>query len=172
MIDGVPARVLVAALATFVPMAFEALRSRANERRLRARGAVEPAGDVYRIMAWAYPGAFLLMCVEGLWWGRDLDVAFAVGVATWTLSKGLKYAAITALGPFWSFRVLVIPGARLVARGPYRHLSHPNYVAIVGELLATALLAFAPATGPFATLAFGWLLRRRILVEERALGLR
>jgi methyltransferase len=172
MTDTVPARVLVALALTFVPMAVEAAYSRRQEARLRARGAVEPPDDVYPAMAWAYPGAFVAMTCEGWWWGRGIDAAFVAGVMVWGAGKALKYAAIRSLGPLWSFRVLVLPGAPLVARGPYRWLRHPNYVGIIGELVGTALMAFAPAAGPVCTLGFGWLLRRRVRVEERALGLR
>ncbi len=38
-----------------------------HERWLRARGAIERAGDVYRAMAWLYPLAFLAMGLEGAW---------------------------------------------------------------------------------------------------------
>jgi methyltransferase len=67
--------------------------------------------------------------------------------------------------------VLVLPGAPLVSGGPYRLVRHPNYVGVVGELVAMALLSGARITGPLAVLGFGWLLLRRIAAEERALGL-
>ena len=50
----------------FVPMLLEARRSAANERTLRARGAVEPADDVYRAMQLAYPACFLAMVAGGV----------------------------------------------------------------------------------------------------------
>ena len=48
----------------FIPMLFEARRSATNDRTLRARGAVEPADDVYRAMQLAYPACFLAMVLE------------------------------------------------------------------------------------------------------------
>ena len=45
-------------------MLLEARRSAANERTLRARGAVEPADDVYRAMQLAYPACFLAVVLE------------------------------------------------------------------------------------------------------------
>jgi methyltransferase len=74
------------------------------------------------------------------------------------------------LGPRWTFRVLVLPGAPLVRSGPYRLLRHPNYVAVIGEILAIAVALQAPAAGVIATLGFGWLIWRRIDVEKRALA--
>jgi len=87
-------------------------------------------------------------------------------------SKALKFWAIASLGGRWSFRVLVLPEAPLVTRGPYRFLRHPNYIAVMGELLSVALALAAPVTGTLALVTFAWLLSRRIACEERALGLR
>ena len=87
-------------------------------------------------------------------------------------SKALKTWAVVSLGRRWTYKVLVLPGAPLVTHGPYAFLRHPNYVAVLGELVGMALTMGAVLTGPAATAFFGWLLWRRILAEERALGMR
>ena len=156
----------------FVPMILEALISRRNEARLRAQGAKEPPGDVYGAMQVSYPGAFALMLAEGWLRGAGVDVWVAAGFTTFLGAKLLKYWAIMTLGERWAFRVLVPPGAPLIAAGPYRLLQHPNYVAVLAELIGAALIAHAPIVGAISVLAFGWLILRRIEVEERALGLR
>jgi methyltransferase len=66
----------------------------------------------------------------------------------------------------------VLPAAELVTSGPYRWLRHPNYVGVLGELLAVALLCSAPVAGLAGLCLFAFLLHRRIGIEERALGLR
>lgn len=159
-----------ATVAAFLMMLGEALLSRVNERALRARGAVEPPDDVYRTMQWAYPGAFLAMGVEGALVGPAPGTWTLAGAALFGLAKVLKYWAIASLGPRWTFRVLVPPAAPVVTRGPYAWLRHPNYVAVVGELLAFALMVGARAVGPVALVGFAAILRRRIAVENRALG--
>ena len=75
-----------------------------------------------------------------------------------------------ALGERWTFRVLVLPGVPLVGTGPYRYVSHPNYLAVVGELVGMAALMGATWSALPVWAGFGWLLARRIRVEERALG--
>lgn len=156
----------------FVPMLIEAAVSRRNESRLRALGALEPAGDVYRAMQLAYPLSFVAILTEGALASRRVDVVVAAGVTVFMCAKILKYWAITTLGERWSFRVLVPPGSALVAAGPYRLLRHPNYVAVIGELAGAALIARAPVSGVVTLLVFGMLMLRRIGVEEAALGLR
>ena len=92
------------------------------------------------------------------------------GLVLFGWAKALKFWAMTHLGARWTFRVLVLPGAPLVATGPYRLLRHPNYVAVMGEIVAVAVALQAPVAGVAAALGFGWLIRRRIVVEERALA--
>jgi methyltransferase len=150
----------------------ETWQSRRHEARLRARGAYEPPDDVYRAMQIVYPGMFLAMAAEGVWRNAALSWTTAAGVAIFLASKALKWWAIRSLGELWSFRVLVVPGVRLVTSGPYRFARHPNYVALALEVIGAALMWSAWWTGPLSAVAFGTLVLRRIRVEERALGFR
>lgn len=161
-------------------MLAEARASTANERRLRARGAIEPAGDVYRVMAILYPACFLAMGAEGIWRGlRDggqLSGTYepswaASGVVLFAASKVLKYWAIRSLGERWTFKVLILPGVPLVSDGPYRYVAHPNYIAVVGELVGAAMMFGARLTGPLMVIAFGLALVARLKFEQRALRL-
>jgi methyltransferase len=154
----------------FLLMLAEQRLSRANERSLRAQGAFEPRDDVYRVMAWSYPASFLLMALEGAIVGPPPEIVFAAGVLVFAAAKAIKYWAIASLGPRWTFHVLVLPGAPLVARGPYAWLRHPNYVGVMGELVGVALALGAPVTGIVTSIGFSYLLRQRIAVENRALG--
>jgi methyltransferase len=109
------------------------------------------------------------MLAELAWRGRPAVVLLAAGVAVFAIAKALKWWAIAALGVAWTFRVIVVPDATLVAGGPYRFLRHPNYVAVVGEFVGAALMTGAFVAGPAATLVFVVLLSRRVAVEEHAL---
>ena len=150
----------------------ESLISFRNERRLRAQGAVEPDDDVWRVMAVTYPLAFVAMFVEGLARGGPSREVFTAGIVVWGLAKALKVWAIASLGARWSFRVLVPPGAPLVTRGPYQRLRHPNYAAVAGEMAGAGIMMAAPVSGVICTLAFIEIMRRRVRVEERMLGIR
>jgi methyltransferase len=146
--------------------------SQANERVLREQGAVDPPDEVYATMRWAYPGAFVAMAVEGIVRGAPFRRATLAGIVLLLASKALKTWAIVSLGRRWTYRVWVIPGAPLVNRGPYAFVRHPNYLAVIGELIGMAMTVGAIVSGPVAVVCFGWLLQRRIAAEERALGMR
>jgi methyltransferase len=156
----------------FIPMLLEARRSAMNERALRAAGAVEPATDVYSAMRIAYPASFLAMIIEAWWSDRGATAMAGLGGVVFVAAKALKYWAVGTLGPRWTFRVLVPAGSERTLKGPYAFLRHPNYVGVMGELVGFALMAQAPFAGAVSVVLFGFILRARIRVEERALGLR
>ena len=160
----------ITVLASLLIMAGEAVLSAFNEKQLRARGAVEPDGDVISLMRIAYPGAFVAMGIEGALTGPSPQDVLIIGLALFGLAKALKVWAISSLGPKWSYRVLVVPGDPLVATGPYQFISHPNYLAVVGEIVSVAAIVWAPVTGTLAAFGFGWLMILRMRIEDRALG--
>jgi methyltransferase len=160
----------LAAAAIFALMAMEARRAALNERTQRAAGGLEPPGDVYPLMQVAYPGAFVVMILEGALRGGAPVVVAALGVGVFAVAKALKWWAILTLGRAWTFRVIVVPGGRRILSGPYRFFNHPNYVAVVGELLGAALMCGAVLAGPAATAFFLVLILKRIAVENRAVA--
>ena len=161
---------VITALASLLIMGGEAILSSFNERQLRARGAIEPEGDVISLMRLAYPGAFMAMGIEGALTGPAPQNILVLGLAMFGLAKALKIWAISSLGSKWSYRVLVVPGDPLVATGPYQFISHPNYLSVVGEIASVAAIVWAPITGTLAAIGFGALMIARIRIEDKALG--
>lgn len=149
--------------------------SRLHEQLLLKSGANRPAGDPYMALALLYPAAFLAMVIEGVWRASTIVSAgtgpnwFVSGVLMFVASKALKYWAIRSLGHRWTFKVFVLPGEPLVTTGPYRYLEHPNYVAVVGELVGAAMMCGAPVAGFLGVLGFGAALWKRIRFESGVL---
>jgi methyltransferase len=162
---------LVVLFAVLVMMLGELWLSTSNERVLRAHGAVAAEDPVFPVMRLAYPGVFIAMALEGAITGTELGSMTFAGVSLMFAAKALKFWAIASLGSRWTYKVLLMPALPPVTAGPYAWMRHPNYVAVVGELIAMALMTRAYVTGPLGTLFFGWLLRRRIACEERAMEL-
>ena len=170
MIPG-PIASLIVVIGVLLLMLVELQLSYFNERALRARGAVEPPDDPYRLMRLAYPGAFVAMGLEGATHALNRDALLA-GLVMLGGAKLLKFWVMATLRDRWTFKVLVPKDAPLVTAGPYRFVNHPNYVAVILELAAVALALSAPVTGLASVLLFVWILRRRMAVEDRALGRR
>jgi methyltransferase len=85
-------------------------------------------------------------------------------------ANALRWWCIATLGPQWSARVIVMPGAPLVRTGPYRYFNHPNYVAVIVEGAALPLMGSAWITAATFTAANLALLTIRIRCETRALS--
>lgn len=145
--------------------------SRRNAAWALARGAVEVGQRDYRWML-AFHTSFLVACVVEPWLlaRRFSPVVAAVCIAILMGAQGLRWWAITTLGPRWNTRVIVLPDAEPVTGGPYRWLRHPNYVAVIMEMIALPLVGGAWMTAVLASLGNALLLRTRIATEERALG--
>src|SRR5574341_812620 len=92
----------VTIIAVLLIMAGEAVLSAFNESQLRAKGSIEPTGDVIDTMRWAYPLAFVAMGVEGALTGPAPREVLMYGLALLGLAKGLKLWAITTLGSRWT----------------------------------------------------------------------
>lgn len=126
-----------------------------------------------------YPLFFLL---HGTWlagWMMEALAGIPQLSSWWPLwllvfgaAQFLRYWCIYSLGHYWNTRILVIPGATAVRRGPYRYLPHPNYLAVALELAAVPMIFGCWVTAAAATVANGILLLAiRIPAEEEALKL-
>jgi len=140
-----------------------------NRRRLLARGGREIHPETYRTMVALHVLFLGSLAWESNPWRVPLDARTWACLAALVLVTALRYWAIAALGEYWSTRVVVVPGARVIQRGPYRYLRHPNYLVIVLEFLLLPLLMRAPVTLVLFSLANLAVLRQRIRIEEAAL---
>lgn len=159
------AAVLILAIVTAQRLV-ELWLSARNTRRLLAAGARE-------FGRWHYP---LIVGLHGLWlaslWvlapGRDIDPMLLFLFALLQLGR---IWVIASLGRRWTTRIIVLPDAPLVRRGPYRFVRHPNYVIVVLEI---AMLPLAFGLWQLALLFSALnaaVLAIRIREENRALAL-
>ena len=160
---------LAGVAAVAVQRLLELRLSRRNERRLRARGAVERGAGHYPAMVALHALWLLSTLVEGLLRGPEIPAWWPLPLAAFVLVQPLRYWAILSLGDNWNTRILVVPGARLVRGGPYRFLPHPNYVVVAVEVLAFPLVFGAWVTALVFSILNAALLRVRIREEDRAL---
>ncbi len=141
-----------------------------NERLARAAGAIEVGAGHYPWMVVSHT-LFLTSCVLEVWLLERPFVPRAAGAMLLLLAvaTGLRYWAITTLGERWTTRILVRPGVPLVAGGPYRWSRHPNYLAVVIEIVALPLVHGAWLTAMIFSAANAALLTVRIRAENAAL---
>ncbi len=139
--------------------------ARRNTARLIARGAYEVAPDHYPLIV-----AMHALWLGALWvfgWSSEVQ---PVWLAVFALLQLLRFWVLGSLGSRWTTRILILPGATLVAKGPYRFVSHPNYLVVVGEILVLPLCLGLPWVALIFTILNAAVLAIRIRAEN--LGLR
>jgi methyltransferase len=154
---------IILALVT-LQRAGELVLARHNTRRLLARGAIELSPQHYPLIV-AVHTAWLV----ALWtFGRHQPVNIpALGL--YLLLQVLRGWVLWTLGSRWTTRIIVLPGAPLVAGGPYRFLSHPNYAVVVAEIAVLPLALHLPAIALIFTILNAAVLALRLRAENRAL---
>jgi methyltransferase len=160
-------------LATGVERLNELRVSRRNAAAAFARGGVESGRGHFPWMV-ALHTALLVGAVVEVW---ALHRPFIPALGWPMLAIALACQAgrlwvIRSLGAQWNTRVIVVPGAARVRRGPYRWawLPHPNYLIVIVEGIALPLVHTAWITAlAFTVLNAVLLLGFRIPAEDRAL---
>jgi methyltransferase len=139
--------------------------ARRNTARLLATGGYEVAPGHYPLIV-AVHAAWL----AALWWlapGRPISLPLL------GLFVGVELARVwvlRTLGPRWTTRIIVVPGEQLVARGPYRFVSHPNYFVVAAEIALLPMVFGLWQIAAVFTLLNAAVLAIRITAENRALG--
>jgi methyltransferase len=147
----------------------ELMVSRRNRRRLLAEGAVELGAAHYPFIV-AVHAAWLLSVA--VWVMRSPPVLNAIPLAAFIALQPLRLWVIATLGHYWTTRIVTLPGAPLVRRGPYRFMRHPNYAVVAAEIALLPLVFGAwPLTVVFSLLNAG-VLTVRIRAEAAALAQR
>ena len=109
------------------------------------------------------------------WWRCSIlvpaDTPPAWGwLGVFVVLQGLRLWVLASLGPLWTTRIITLPGAPLVRRGPYRFLRHPNYAVVVAEIAVLPLVFGAWRIALVFSLLNLALLAWRIRVEQQALA--
>jgi len=139
--------------------------ARYNTGKLLARGAIEIGANHYPLVVSVHATWLVALWV----WGRDQDVNL-LALALFVVLQGGRLWVLATLGPRWTTRIIVLPGEPLVASGPYRYFSHPNYAVVVAEIALLPLALHMPLLAVIFTVLNAVVLVIRIRIEARALA--
>jgi methyltransferase len=144
--------------------------SRRNARIALAAGGFEVGREHFRWMVALHASFLPAAWTEVVLLQRPWIAALSVSMLGVLLAaQGLRYWAIATLGEQWNVRVILVPGRRLLASGPYAYVRHPNYVAVVLEGAAIPLVHTAWMTALIFTVLNLGVLFARVRCEEEAL---
>jgi methyltransferase len=139
--------------------------SNRNTKRLVAQGALEHSPGHYPliiVLHTAWLAALWVMAPQ-----RTIDIFW---LALFILIEIARIWVLLSLGPRWTTRILVLPGAPLVRRGPYRFINHPNYLVVMAEIAVLPLVFGLWQAALVFSLLNCAILVIRIRAENRALS--
>ncbi|MGH6892153.1 MAG: isoprenylcysteine carboxyl methyltransferase family protein [Dongiaceae bacterium] len=157
------ALLLLAALQRLV----ELIIARRNTRVLLAEGAYEVGRGHYPVLVFLHSAWLVALWMLLLLGYAEFHPWAAIA---YVAAQALRIWTVASLGRYWTTRIIVVPDAPLVRKGPYRFLRHPNYLVVVLEI---ALLPLALGSWPLAlgfSIANAIALVWRVKVEEVTLA--
>jgi methyltransferase len=135
-----------------------------NEARLMVSGGIEYGHSHLPLMI-----LFHAAWMAGLWllaYDRPVE---PFSLALLVVLQMARFWVLATLGRRWTIRIIVVPGERLVARGPYRLLRHPNYAVVTGEIAVVPLALGLPIYALIFSVLNAGVLAIRITAENAAL---
>jgi methyltransferase len=139
--------------------------ARRNTLRLLGQGGHEHAPGHYPLIVGLH-----LLWLASLWWLARTRPIEGLWLAIFLLLELGRIWVLTTLGPRWTTRIIILPGAPLVRRGPYRLVNHPNYWVVTGEIAVLPLVFGLWQLSLLFTLLNAAALAVRIRRENEALG--
>tara|TARA_R110001599_G_scaffold158670_1_gene345441 strand:- start:5245 stop:5775 length:531 start_codon:yes stop_codon:yes gene_type:complete len=144
----------------------ELVHASRNTKRLLSEGGVEHGADHYHYFIFLHSAwiAVIALLVDPQ---HDIH---PVMLALFAGTQLLRLWTLASIGRWWTTRIISAPHFDRVKRGPYRYISHPNYLVVVFEIAIVPLMLGLPWVALLFSVLNAILLRHRIGVENDVLG--
>jgi methyltransferase len=147
----------------------ELVVAKRNEKWMRGQGAFEAGAAHYPVMVSMHIAFFFSLIAEVLLFDKSLSSVWILFLIIFLVTQLARIWCLTSLGKFWNTKIIILPGANVVQKGPYKWIRHPNYVIVATELLVLPLMFSAYFTAIIFSFLNVWMLSVRIPAEEKAL---
>ncbi|MCL7747618.1 isoprenylcysteine carboxyl methyltransferase family protein [Halalkalibacter alkaliphilus] len=156
-------------LVVVVQRVVEVVIANRNAKWIKSQGGYEVGKDHYKQIVALHTMFFVSLLIEVSVIDRSFVLWSVIPLLVFLLAQMGRVWALSSLGRFWNTRIMVLPGAKVIAKGPYRYLRHPNYVIVVTEIACLPLIFQAYWTAIAFTIINAFVLSVRIKMEEAAL---
>ncbi|MER1958674.1 MAG: isoprenylcysteine carboxylmethyltransferase family protein [Solibacillus sp.] len=139
-----------------------------NEKLMLVKGAYEVGASHYPFMILLHVSFFVSLLIEVFFFKSNLMPHFT-WLVFFLLLQLLRVWCLVSLGTFWNTKIIILPGANVVVKGPYAYIRHPNYLVVCLEILVLPFMFGAYVTAIIFTILNVIMLSVRIPIEEKAL---
>lgn len=133
-----------------------------------AKGAYEVGATHYPFMILLHISFFVCLLIEVIYIKSFATLNYNL-LIVFLLLQLLRVWCLVSLGPFWNTKIIILPGAEVVVKGPYSFMRHPNYLVVCLEIAVLPLMFQAYVTAICFTILNVIILSIRISIEEKAL---
>ena len=146
----------------------ELVIAKKNETSMLAKGAYEIGASHYKYMILLHASFFVSFLVEVVYFKSLLTANYWLLIVFLVLQL-FRVWCLASLGTFWNTKIIILPGANVVVKGPYKFIRHPNYLVVCLEIAVLPLMFEAYVTAICFTILNLIMLSVRIPIEEKAL---
>ncbi|RBW70345.1 isoprenylcysteine carboxyl methyltransferase family protein [Bacillus taeanensis] len=147
----------------------ELVIAKRNEKWIIKNGGIEAGAEHYKWIVLLHVSFFVSFIIEYSLNGTLLKW-WIFPFIFFSFAQVLRIWSLLSLGRYWNTKILIIPNSKVIKKGPYQYMRHPNYLVVCLELLMLPLMFNAYFTAVLFTLLNSYLLLFiRIPAEEKIL---
>ncbi|WP_244943857.1 isoprenylcysteine carboxyl methyltransferase family protein [Siminovitchia fortis] len=139
-----------------------------NERWMKERGGKEYGKGHYWAMVLIHISFFISLIIEVNRFHPTLNTYWKPLLVIFLLAQAARIWIISTLGKYWNTKIIVLPGAKPVKKGPFKYIKHPNYLIVTIELVIIPLIFQAYITAGAFFVLNQLILAVRIPAEEKS----
>jgi methyltransferase len=136
---------------------------------MKSRGAYEVGNEHYKYIVGVHVFFFISLFAEYHLGIKGVSPFWPILLPLFIGAQVVRVWALNSLGEYWNTKIIIVPNAKVVSKGPYKYIRHPNYLIVGVEILTIPLLFQCYLTAAIFTILNIIVLSIRIPVEERAL---
>ena len=142
----------------------ELVIAKRNTAKLLAKGAYEVGAAHYPVMVAMHSAWIACLVIFGF-----LEAVSYGWLALFAVLQVLRVWILGSLGSRWTTRIIILEEP-LVVRGPFKYLSHPNYMLVVAEIIVAPMVLGLGWVALVFTVMNAAMLWVRIGIEHKALA--
>ncbi|MEM7438541.1 MAG: isoprenylcysteine carboxylmethyltransferase family protein [Pseudomonadota bacterium] len=142
----------------------ELVIARRNTARLLEKGAYEVGASHYPVMVGMHTAWIVCLVVFG--YANPVSLGW---LAIFVVLQAFRVWILGSLGSRWTTRIIILEEP-LVVRGPFKYVSHPNYMLVVAEIIVAPMVLGLTWVAILFTVLNAAMLYVRISAEEKALA--